>query len=81
MVMVFPSLQTLAMSFNMQQAEQWSGERRHIVSIDDDVKDVQCKLKRGENLASLPPGGLRGLIATVEQLMRMEGAHVWALKV
>eukprot|EP00930_Biecheleria_cincta_P027418 TRINITY_DN19267_c0_g1_i2.p1 TRINITY_DN19267_c0_g1~~TRINITY_DN19267_c0_g1_i2.p1 ORF type:complete len:466 (+),score=51.89 TRINITY_DN19267_c0_g1_i2:34-1431(+) len=54
-------------------------EGAHILSIDDDVKDVMCKQKNADIVRPLQPGGLDRLVANADRMMKAEGANLWAL--
>ncbi|CAE7429558.1 unnamed protein product, partial [Symbiodinium necroappetens] len=55
-------------------------EGTHIVSFDDDVPELFCKIREGttqDTLQPLPPGALECVIHHARDLMHEQGAYIW----
>lgn len=54
----------------------------HVVSLDDDIKDVSVKSTvSGTRSQSLPVGGFQALVQHAFEMMRVQKSFVWALNV
>jgi len=53
----------------------------HVVSLDDDVEDIQWLHPSTSTVVSLPPGGFDGLVRHARALMESQSSYIWGLNI